>query len=154
MYEFKLNTGKFELLEESYTDTAIDPTQYEWIKATYRRCVKEVATEQAKIFEEQFMKKSLDGGNSAVIDISSDIFEEPSSFYSLYVPKSYIKACERNVSYRHITHEVVFIKKTDAKGKVVTIKVPNLYKELVIGKGGENIKKIAKIINAKRINVI
>lgn len=154
LYEFKLDTGKFELLEESYTNTAIDPTQYNWIKATYQRCAKEVANEQAKIFEEQFMEKSLDGGNSAVIDISSDIFEEPSSFYSLYIPKGYIKVCERNLSYTRITHEVVFIKKMDAKGQEVTIKVHDLYKGLVIGKGGENIKRIAKLINAKRINVI
>ena len=51
-------------------------------------------------------------------------------------------------------HDVVFIKNMDAKGKVVTIKVPDLYKGLVIGKGGENIKRIAKLINAKRINII
>ncbi len=154
LYGMNFNTCEFELLEESYTNTAIAPTQYDWIKATYQRCAKEVANEQAKIFEEQFMEKSLDEGNSAVIDISSDIFEEPSSFYSLYIPKSYIKACERNVSYRHITHEVVFIKKMDANGQIITIKVPDLYKGLVIGKGGENIKKIAEMINAKRINVI
>jgi len=154
LYEFKLETGKYELLEETYTDTAIDPAEYEWVKKTYLRCVEEVANEQAKIFEEQFMEKSLDDGNSAVIDISSDIFQEPSSFYSLYIPKGYIKVCERNVAYRRITHEVVFIKKVDAKGQTFTIKVPDLYKGLVIGKGGENIKKIAKMINAKRINVI
>lgn len=154
LYEFKLDTGKFELLEESYTNTSIDPTKYEWVEETYLRCVKEVANEQAKIFEEQFMEKSLDDGNSAVIDISSDIFEEPSSFYSLYIPKGYIKVCERNLSYTRITHEIVFIKKVDAKGQTFTIKVPDLYKGLVIGKGGENIKKIAKMINAKRINVI
>ena len=154
LYQFNVNTYEFELLEESYTNTAIDPTQYEWIKATYQRCAKEVATEQAKIFEEQFMEKSLDNGNSAVIDISSDIFEEPSSFYILYIPKGYVKVCERNLSYSRITHEVVFIKKMDAKGQTVTIKIHDLYKGLVIGKGGENIKRIAKLINAKRINVI
>ena len=154
MYEFKLNTGKFELLEESYTDTSIDPTQYYWVKSTYQYCVKEVVSEQAKIFEKSFKEFSLDGGNSAVISISSDIFEEPSSFYSLYIPKGYIKVCEMNLPFTRITHEVVFIKKMDAKGQTVTIKIPDLYKGLVIGKGGENIKKIAKMINAKRINVI
>lgn len=42
----------------------------------------------------------------------------------------------------------------DAHGKVVDIIVPNEFKGLVIGKSGENIKRIAKLINAKRINVI
>lgn len=153
LYQFNVNTYEFELLKESYTNTAIDPTKYGWVKETYQRCAKEVANEQAKIFEEQFIEKSLDDGNSAVIDISSDIFEEPSSFYSLYIPKGYIKVCERNLSYSRITHEVVFIKKMDAKGQSVTIKVHDLYKGLVIGKGGKNIKKIEKMINA-RINVI
>lgn len=154
LYGFKLDTGKFELLEDSYTNTAIAPTQREWVKATYQRCAKEVASEQAKIFKEQFMDNSLDDGNSAVIDISSDIFEEPSAFYSLYIPKGYIKVCERNLSYTYITHEVVFIKKVDAKGQTFTIRVPDLYKGLVIGKGGKNIKRVAKMINAKKINVI
>ena len=35
LYEFKLDTGKFELLEESYTNTSIDPTKYEWVEETY-----------------------------------------------------------------------------------------------------------------------
>lgn len=42
----------------------------------------------------------------------------------------------------------------DAKRQVITIKVHDLYKGLVIGKGGENIKRIANMINAKKINVI
>ena len=48
----------------------------------------------------------------------------------------------------------VFIKKMNAKGKVVTIKVHDFYKGLVIGKGGKNIKKVAALINAKYIKVI
>lgn len=45
LYEYDFNTGKYVLLESSYTDTMWDPAQYEWIKETYRRC------------EEKFMKE-------------------------------------------------------------------------------------------------
>lgn len=153
LYEFKLSTGTFELLEESYTDTAISPTQYEWVKETYLRCVEEVINEQAKIFEEEFMEKSLDG-ISSVVTISSNPDREPNYFYEQYIPEEYIKVCEKNCPFTRVKHDVVFIKKMDANEQVITIKVPDLYKGLVIGKSGENIKKIAKQINAKRINVI
>lgn len=153
LYEFKLDTGNFELIAESYTDTAFDPTEYELVKETYSRCVAEVASEQAELFEKLFMEKTLDG-ISAFVTISSDSYEMPNYFYEKYIPEGYIKACERNCPFTRIKHDVVFIKKMDAKSKVVTIKVPDLYKGLIIGKGGENIKRIAKLINAKRINVI
>ncbi len=39
----------------------------------------------------------------------------------------------------------------DAHNQSITIKVPECYKGLVKGKGGENVKKIARMINAKRI---
>ena len=154
LYEFNLSTGEFELLAESYTDEAIDPAEYEWVKETYYRCVEEVAREQAKIFEEQFTEKSLDDGFSSFVIISSNPDREPNYFYEEYIPEGYIKVCEKNCPFTRTRHEVVFIKKMDAKGKEVTIKVPDFYKGLVIGKGGENIKRIAKLINAKRINVI
>lgn len=154
LYEYDLNSGKFVLISESYTDDAIAPAEYEWVKETYYRCVEEVTNEQARIFEEQFMEKSLDDGISSVITISSDPDREPNYFYEQYIPEGYIKVCERNCPFTRTKHDVVFIRKMDAKGQTVTIKIADLYKGLVIGKGGENIKRIAKLINAKRINVI
>lgn len=154
LYEYDLNSDEFVLLSESYTDEAIDPAEYEWVKETYLRCTEEVASEQVKIFEEQFMEKSLDDGISSFVTISSNPDREPNYFYEQYIPEGYIKVCERNCPFTRTRHEVLFIKKTDAKGQAVTIKVHDLYKGLVIGKGGENIKRIAKMINAKRINVI
>lgn len=154
LYEYSLDIGKYVLLSETYTeDDTIDPDEYEWVKETYFRCVEEVAAEQAKIFEEEFIANSLDG-ISSFVTISSDPYLEPNCFYEEYIPEGYIKVCERNCPFTRVKHEVVFIKKMDAKGQAVTIKVPDLYKGLVIGKGGENIKRIAKIINAKKINVI
>lgn len=153
LYEFDLDIGTFKLLAESYTDEAIDPAEYEQVKETYYRCIEEVANEQAKIFEEQFMEKSLDG-ISSFVTISSDPSIEPNYFYEQYIPKGYIKVCERNCPFTRVKHDVVFIKKIDAKGWDVTIKLHDLYKGLAIGKCGENIKKIAKMINARRINVI
>lgn len=153
LYEFNCDSGQFVLISEKYTDEAIDHSEYELVKETYFRCSEEVAHEQAKIFEEQFIEKSLDG-ISSFVTISSDFYQEPNYFYEQYIPEGYIKVCERNCPFTRIKHDVVFIKKMDVKGQTVTIKLYDLYKGLAIGKGGENIKRIAKLINAKRINVI
>lgn len=153
LYELNLDTDSYVLIAESYTDEAIDPAEYELVKKTYSRCVEEVASEQAEVFEKLFMEKTLDG-ISSIVTISSNPYEEPNYFYEQYIPKGYIKACEKNYPFTCLKHDVVFIKKMDAKGQAITIKVPDFYKGLVIGKGGENIKKIANQINAKRINVI
>ena len=141
------------MLSETYTDKANDPNEYERVKETYLRCVEEVTTEQEKIFQKEFKENSLDGICSFVT-ISSDLYEEPHYFYDKYIPKGYIKVCEKNCAFNHFKHEVVFVKEMDAKNQVVTIKIHDVYKGLVIGKGGENIKRIAKMINAKKINVI
>lgn len=154
LYEFDLDTGSFILIAESYSEVTNDPAEYEWVKETYLRCIEEVVSEQAKIFEEQFKEKSLDDGISSFMTISSDSYQEPNYFYEQYIPEGYIKVCARNCPFTRVKHEVVFIKKMDAKGQPVTIKVHDLYKGLVIGQDGENIKRIAKMINAKRINVI
>lgn len=154
LYELNLDTDSYVLIAESYTDEAIDPAEYEWVKETYSRCVEEVASEQAEVFEKLFMEKTHDG-ISSIVTISSNPYEEPNYyFYEQYIPKGYIKVCEMNYPFTCLKHDVVFIKKMNAKGQAITIKVPDLYKGLVIGKGGENIKKIASQINAKRINVI
>ena len=154
LYGYDSDKEKKFLIDEAYTDYAADSEEYEWVKETYQHCVEEVASEQAKIFEKLFMKKSLDNGTSAVVTITSDLHQEPNDFFEPYIPEGYIKVCERNCPYTRVKHEVVFLKEIDAKGQAVTIKVNDLYKGLVIGKGGENIKRIAKMINAKRINVI
>lgn len=62
--------------------------------------------------------------------------------------------CVRYCPYVHNKYETVYIKKFDAKGQIVTIKVQDEYKGLVIGTGGMNIKSIAKELNAKRIKVL
>lgn len=155
LYEFDLDTGDFKLLEETYTDEVIDPAEYEQVKETYYRCVKEVTSEQAKIFEEVFARNSRDNGLSSLMDIASYHFHSTRYFYSQYIPEGYIKVCEKKwPGNSDSIHTVIFIKKMDAKGQDVTIKLIDSYKGLAIGKGGENIKRIAKMINAKRINVI
>lgn len=154
LYQFNIYTGNFDLLQDAYTDDTIDPLQREWVKEIYLSCMKKVAIDQSKVFEEMFKETSLDEGISSVVTISSDPDREPNYFYEQYIPEGYIKICERNCPFTRTRHEMVFIKKMDAKGQPVTIKVHDFYKGLVIGKGGENIKKIAKMINAKRINVI
>lgn len=154
LYEFDLKLGDYVLISESYTEEVNDPNEYELVKSIYFRCCEEVAKEQAKVFEKEFMAKSLDDGISSLITTFSIPVYEPNRCYEQYIPTEYIKVCEKKIPFIHNRHNVVFIKKMDAKGKVVTIKVHDLYKGLVIGKGGENIKRIAKLINAKKINVI
>ena len=126
---------------------------YDFAKEIYSHCVEEVASEQAKIFKEIFIKNSLDG-ISSIITICSDSYEDTNDFFEQYIPKEYIKVCEKNYPFTCTKHEVVFIKEMDAKSQTVNIKIPDLYKGLVIGKGGENIRRIAKMINASKINVI
>lgn len=153
LYEYDAEAEQFILLSETYTAEAPDPAEYDWVKLTYERCAKEVASEQAKIFEEQFMAKSLDGGKSSIVIISSDFYRHPNHIQEEYVPESYIKVCEIKNQFSDTLHETVFIKKIDAKRQVVPIKIPDLYKGLVIGKGGENIKRVANLINARIIKV-
>lgn len=155
LYEFNLDTGDFKVLEETYTDEVIDPAGCEQVKETYYRCVKEVTSEQAKIFEEMFARNSLDNGLSSLMDIASYHFQSTRYFYSQYIPEGYIKVCEKKwLGNSDSMHTVIFIKKMDAKGQDVTIKIIDPFKGLTIGKGGENIKRVAKMINARRINVI
>ena len=66
----------------------------------------------------------------------------------IYFAVDYLKRVTKHLRNTSFTDYI------DAKGKNVTIKIHDFYKGLVIGKGGENIKRIAKAINAKRINVI
>ena len=110
--------------------------------------------EQA-IFIERFNQNSLDNGISSVVKITTDENEGPVYIHEKYVPKGYIKVCERSTgSFTHKNHDTIFIKEMDAKGGIVTIKIHDLYKGLVIGKRGENIRNIARMINASSINVI
>ena len=153
LYKFEPDANSFVLISETYTDETINPVEYEWVKKIYLRCAKEVFSEQAEVFEEEFMEHSLDG-ISSFVTISSDYYQDPNYFYEQYIPEGYIKVCERNCPFSSIKRDVVFIKKMDAKRQGITIKVHDLYKGLVIGKGGENIKRIANMINAKKINVI
>lgn len=153
LYEFDLKIGDYVLISESYTDEENNPNEYELVKSIYFRCCQEVADEQAKVFEDLFNERTLDG-ISSVVTISSNPDRQPNYFYEQYIPTEYIKVCEKNIPFTRDKHDVVFIKKMDAKGQVVTIKIDDFYKGLVIGKGGENIKRISRMINARKIKVI
>lgn len=154
LYEYDITKSDHVQISNSYTEETTDPAEYERVKSIYLQCCKEVADEQAKVFSALFEEKSLDGGISSVVTISSDSGLQPNYFYEEYIPSEYIKVCEVNIPFSRGKHEVVFIKKMNAKGKVVTIKVHDFYKGLVIGKGGKNIKKVTALINAKYIKVI
>lgn len=155
LYEYNSEKEKYVLISDTYTGEVVDPVEeYERIKETYARCKKEVAEEQKEIFERLFREASLDGGISSCVAISSPFYAESHYFNEKYVPEGYIEVCVRYCPYVRNKYETVYIKKFDAKGQIVTIKVQDEYKGLVIGTGGMNIKSIAKELNAKRIKVL
>ena len=155
LYKYNSETEQYDLISNTYTGEVVNPIkEYEWIKETYTRCKKEVVEEQKIIFEKLFEEATLDGGISSCVTISNPFYAESHYFNGKYVPEGYIEVCVRKYTFNCDIYDIVFIRKIDAKGKIVTIKVQDKYKGLAIGKGGENIKQIAKEINAKRINVI
>ncbi len=155
LYEYNSEKEKYVLISDTYTGEVVDPVEeYELIKETYSRCKKEVVKEQKEIFERLFREASLDGGISSCVTISSPFYAESHYFNEKYVPKGYIEVCVRKCPFDRNRQDIVFLRKIDAKGQVVTIKVQDIYKGLVIGTGGMNIKRIAKEINAKMIKVL
>ena len=155
LYKYNRETDQYDLISDAYTGEVVDAVfEYEQIKEKYNQCKKEIAEEQKKIFEELFEKASLDGGISSCVTISSPFYAESHYFNEKYVPKGYIEVCVRKCPFDRNRQDIVFLRKIDAKGQVVTIKVQDIYKGLVIGTGGMNIKMIAKEINAKMIKVL
>lgn len=153
LYEFDINSRNYVLLSKSHTQDVSDPDEYDLVKAIYFRCCEEVAKEQASIFEKLFEEKSSDN-ISSFVTISTNPHRDPNYFYEEYIPDGYITICRRHHPFLYERFDYVFIKKFNANGRIVTIKIPDLYKGLVIGKNGENIKKIANMINARKIIVI
>ena len=155
LYKYNLETEQYELISDAYTGEVVDDVvNNEQIKEKYNQLKKEVVEEQKRTFEELFEKASLDGGISSCVTISSPYYAESHYFNEKYVPEGYIEVCVRYYPFERNKYDTVYIKKFDAKGQIVTIKVQDEYKGLVIGTGGMNIKRIAKEINAKMIKVL
>lgn len=156
LFVYVEETKEFKLISESYTDKAIEPSQYDEVLEIYERSIKELKKEQSEKFFELFNLKSLDDGLTAMIIVSSKESEKDAfnGFLEKYIPENdLVRVIEKYDFYDNTRTEVLFMKKFDARGISITIKTPENFKGLVIGKGGENIKRIASIINARRINV-
>ena len=153
LYEFDIKSWKYVLISESYTDETFNPTQYDLVKEIYHRCEEEVAKEQSKTFEELFKENSLDDGISSVISISLNPYMKD-CFFEKYVPETYIEVCKKDIPSYKNCYNSVFIRKMDAKREDISNKVKDWYKGIVIGKNGKNIKRIADLINAEKVNVI
>lgn len=146
--------GKYVKISDSYTGGTIDPALYDWVKSEIEKCQQEVEEEQKERFFNLFDKNSLDGGKTSWIHITPYRYTDDISFKEKYIPEGFIRVCEKYNIYNSDLKDIFFIKKMDAHGKMVDIIVPSEFKGLVIGKGGKNIKRVAKLINAERINVI
>lgn len=111
---------------------------------------------QEALFIERFNENSLDNGISSVVTITVDALLGGSNYiYVKNIPEGYIKVCESSKDcFSRLDSNAIFIKGMDAKGGIVTIKIHDEYKGLVIGKQGENIRNIARMINASYIKVI
>lgn len=153
LFKYEYNDQYVKILDSLTRSTTI-PSYFFRLREELIKCENEVKEEQEKQFTKLFEENSLDGGISSRIIISSDSYKEPNYFYEKYIPKGYIKIYDKQFLFSYTRHDCVFIKHIDAKGRNVTITVPDFYKGLIIGKGGKNIKRIADMINAKRINVI
>lgn len=157
LYKESSTSAGYEKVSDSYTGTTIDPIQKEWVKEEFQQCQQAVKQAQADEFKRIFSENSLDGGLTACIEITSRIINLYGRFCERYVPDSFFKICrltEPSLTGPNGDETAIFMKKMDVHGKVVTIKVPERFKGLVIGTGGETIKRVASIINARRINVI
>ncbi len=148
--------GGYQKIDDSYTAKAIDPAQYEWVRQEFKRCKETVYQQQVQRFSKIFQENSLDGGLTAVIDIAEcDVDIPEGAFYEGYIPNDdFFRICCLNDRFDPERPSIcIFMKKMDAKRGVVTIKIPDGLKGLTIGKNGANIKMVANMINARRINV-
>ena len=153
LYEQKGN-GKYVKISDSFTGKTTDPSLYSCVKSEIGKCYQEVKEEQKARFLRLFDENSLDGGKTSWMHITPYRYTHDISFKERYIPEGFLRVCEKRNIWNYDLKDIFFIKKMDAHGKVVDIVVPKELKGLVIGKKGQNIKCIAHLINAKRINVI
>lgn len=152
LYMFKEETAKYVKVSKSYTAKTEDPAEYDLTKETYERCCEEVKKEQTEIFRNMFREKTLDT-ITAVITISPENNDDPKCFWEKYVPAEYVRVCRINIPKVTGKYEVVFMRKFNAYGNTVTVKLPRYCRAKAVGRRGENIRRVEKIINSKLIIV-
>ncbi|MDO4283441.1 MAG: hypothetical protein Q4D02_07375 [Clostridia bacterium] len=144
---------KPKLTSESQTILCIIPLDYERAKTVFLTCKEIVTKKLASYFDYIYNSRTLDKGMSSTIHFN-DIFtiEYIPDEYEKYIPKKYIKVYEWRTNLN--SRLVLFIKKQDANGDVVKIKVEDQIKRVILEDHGEKLKNVAKIINASRIEII
>lgn len=151
LYRKNPDTGEYVLIEEAHKEETIDPYEYQRIKETYEECKEEAIRKHQKLFEQLFNQETIDGKCASIV-VTKNPLSSDKAFYEKNVPDEYIKVCDRRIANKY--YEALYIKKLDAKGKPIEIKTRFRNKGIIVGKGGRNIKTIAKLINAEYINVI
>ena len=142
---FELRNGEYIKIADSFTSKTLHPDKYVEFNKAVKKCRKELVEEQTKIFDKLYSENSLDGGLTSCIIIGEDGFNKH------YIPEGYLIIAQLNCS--DTKQKVVLIKKQYFCEDRITIKVPDDMKSLVLGPGGENIKKIAKKLHIYYIHV-
>lgn len=141
---YTLEDGSYVKIAEYFEMETLNPETYIKLHEEAKQCRIEVREEQAKVFDELYLKNSLDGGLSSCITIGKD------GFSKYYIPEGYLIVAKKDRP--KTKQQVVFMKKRDFMGRI-TIKVPNEMRQLVVGTGGKNIKKVAKKLHVYYIHV-
>lgn len=142
LYVFN-GTEKLILKSEAYTGLCIIPLDYETAKTKFSTCKENIAKRKLSYYNSIYDGHTLDCGISATFHLN-DIYE----FYYLtdddekYIPKEYIKVYEKRTNLN--CRLVLFIKKRDANGEVVKIKVEDQIKKAILDDNGKNLERVAK----------
>jgi len=147
--------GNPVLETELCEDFAIVPLDYNIAKVMFSICKEKVDKLQSSYFTNIYNQTTIDKGMSATI-FFNDIFTLYflRDYHEKYIPKEYIKVYERSFSSSPERRAVLFIKKQDAKGEVVKIKVDDCIKKIIIEDNEKKLQDVAKTINASRIEVL
>lgn len=145
---------RHKLIMDSYTATINQYTLPDGILLLYEKCKEAVSMEMANKFQEFYDRNSFDEGLSSSFILSERMdLQCTSVFFEKYVPDGFIKVCEYRVFGDYFHKHVLFMKESDYEGRALTISVLPALVGPAIGLGAENIKKVAKQLNACHIEV-
>lgn len=151
---YRKTNGNYEKLSDKYTGKAYVPSSFESVRKEYETCKQEVKDDWKRIFEYVFNANSKDGLTACInvvdTDYNMEFDSKDANIAKKYIPEGYTEICSKKVGS---IKETIFIKDQDFNHTAILIQVPEGFKELVYGKGRENIQKIANKLNICYIEV-
>lgn len=145
---YRKSNGNYEKVSDRHTDKAYVPNGFESVRKEYETCKQEVKDDWKRIFEYAFNANSKDGLTACInivdTDCNMEFNSKDTNIARKYIPEGYTEICSKKVGY---IKETIFIKDQDFNHEAILIRVPDGFKELVYGKGCENLRKIATKLN-------